>query len=98
MDQQPATNTRPPWQFSLGSLMAAVAFVASACAAGKYLMGVTDDRPASPLDYLSRFLMLFAIPVLLCGAIGVLRGKLKFWLAYGVMVATVLWGLLFVFG
>jgi hypothetical protein len=87
VEQQPIPARQQTWQFSLGSLMAAVASVALACAAGKYFIVWLHHPPlaALPLGPYLGTLSLFAIPVSLCGAVGVLRGQLKSWLAYGVV-------------
>ncbi len=86
MSDRPANGQ--PWQFSLGSLLIAVVFVALACAAGKFV--VSMDHHATPLVEISGILSLFGIPIALCGAVGVLRGHLKAWLAYGAMIDLVL--------
>ena len=102
MDQQPVPNARQPWQFSLGSLLIAVVFVALACATTKLLIRVLHlDSPPdpwhhpwhhvlSPLDVLIGYLSLMAIPILLCGAIGVLCGRVISWIVFGVGIGVAL--------
>jgi hypothetical protein len=92
MDQQPITTTRQPWQFSLGSLLTAVVFVACASAAGRFV--ALNDRNPLPIVAPIVFLCFVSIPMLLCGAIGVLRGRLTFWLVYGIVLDFALFGLL----
>jgi hypothetical protein len=71
-------------QFSLRSLFIATAFVAFACAAARLFI------TAVGLDLFA----LMAIPILLCGAFGVLRGRLRFWLGYGVAIDVAVMGLI----
>ena len=67
-----------------------MAFVALACAAAKF---VSLNRQADqPIIGSIVILCIFSIPVLLCGAIGVLGGRLKSWFAYGVVVGFLLLG------
>ena len=63
-------------QFTLASLFVATAFIALACAATRY--AVAGAEPMGKLYALA------SIPVLLCGAFGAFRGRLRLWLAYGV--------------
>jgi len=92
MNLQPIPSGRRPWQFSLGSLLIAVVFVAIACAAAKCFMMAIQLRNL-PLDSPIPFLALLTIPVSLCGAIGILLAHLKAWLAYGVVFDLMLIGI-----
>jgi hypothetical protein len=71
-------------QFSLRSLFAATALIACACAAVKYIV--------QPSDPMGGVIAWFSIPVFLCGAIGVLRGRLRFWLGYGIAIDLLVMG------
>jgi hypothetical protein len=76
-------------QFSLRSLFVATAFVAFACAAAVY-----------PREPIAALLVWLSVPVCLCAAVGVLRGRLREWLGYGIaiditLMGLVLFGLLF---
>ncbi|HEV2971036.1 MAG TPA: hypothetical protein VGY55_13770 [Pirellulales bacterium] len=87
---------RRPWQFSLGALFATVTFVALASAAAKYYaMAVGDIR--SSLDPIGLLLAFFSVPILLCCAVGVLRGRLRSSLAYGVAIDIFVVGLVLLF-
>jgi hypothetical protein len=63
-------------QFSLASLFVATAFLAGACTAMR--LGLSHDERA-------QFFGWFALPILLSGAIGSLRGRLIEWLFYGIL-------------
>ena len=80
-------------QFSLRSLLVAMALVASACAAARYY--ATTWYALKGDDH--RGIAFFSIPIALCGAIGVLRGRLLTWLVIGALidVAFLLWGIWF---
>ena len=87
----PSRNRR--WQFSLGALFAAVTYVAFACAATKYfVLAIGELRPSA--DPIGPLLALFAIPICLCGGIGVLRGRVRFWLEYGACIDVAVLGLI----
>lgn len=86
MDKQSSPTTRRPWQFSLGSLLLAVVFLALACAAGKYFIDLNGDLEAPP-DRMREALSLFAVPILLCAAIGTLFGYLTDWLVLGIVLS-----------
>jgi hypothetical protein len=91
--QQHLNSAGPrPWQFSLRALLIAVVFVALASAAASYcaVPTVRDRPPPEPMGVL---LALFSVPVFLCGGVGVLRGQLKFWLAYGIVIDMIVIGL-----
>jgi galactitol-specific phosphotransferase system IIC component len=89
MDQQPIPNARQPWQFSLGSQLTAVVFVAIACAAWRYF-ALSIEPPNLPVKSVLPLSSLYAIPISLCGAIGALRGHLWRWLFYGIVIDIVL--------
>jgi hypothetical protein len=77
-------------QFSLRSLIVATAFIALACAAARLFITAVGLDLFAPM----------AIPILLCGAFGVLRGRLAAWFGYGIaidiaLLGTLLLGLLF---
>jgi hypothetical protein len=65
-------------QYSLASLFGATAFVALACFAARYF--------ALPGEPLARLLAGATLPILVCGAIGTIRGRLRAWIGYGVAV------------
>lgn len=65
-------------QFSLGSLFVATAFVAGTCAALRLMF---DDS-----DRTGKVFGLLTLPILLCGAFGSLRGRIREWLVYGVTI------------
>jgi hypothetical protein len=90
MVQHPQPADRRPWQFSLGALFIAVLFAALTCAAARFVMLTVDDASVNPMSQLMAF---FAIPVLFCGGIGVLRSRLMFWLGYGVALDLLMIGL-----
>jgi hypothetical protein len=69
-------------QFSLRSLLIATAFLAASCAAGRYFL--TTDRGGSAAG--SRAIAFLSIPLALCGAFGVVRGRLWKWLVIGVAI------------
>ena len=73
-------NRLRPGQFTLGSLFIATAIVALACVAARYV--VTPN-----VEPESRWLAWLTLPVLLAGAVGVLRRRLGSWLGYGVAIA-----------
>ncbi len=82
MHSESRTTGLRPGQFGLGSLLVAVAFVALACAAAKRLV----DLNGSPFQATPGLLAALFVPIFVCGAIGVLRGKVRFWLTYGLAV------------
>jgi hypothetical protein len=65
-------------QFSLKAAFVATAFVA--VAAWSVRMAFKWPEP----------LLLVAVPILLCGAFGVLRGRVGLWLLYGVSIVVAL--------
>jgi hypothetical protein len=65
-------------QFSLASLLVATAFVAAACAALRLMFG-DSDRTGKVFGFLM-------LPILLCGGVGSIRGRLVEWLVYGVTI------------
>ena len=64
------------YQFTLRSLLVATGFIAAACALVRFI--ATTHEPAS------QFLAAMWVPVLICAAVGKLRGRVQAWLAYGV--------------
>ncbi len=67
-----------PGQFTLKALFIATAFFAAACALVQFVR-VTGG--------LTGLLASLSVPVLVCGAVGVLRGRILFWISYGVLIA-----------
>jgi hypothetical protein len=68
-----------PGQFSLRALFIATTFVALACLAARFV--------GSPwCEPLVRLLAWFALPVLIAGAVGAIRGRHRAWLGYGVTI------------
>ena len=65
-------------QFSLRSLLIATAFLAALCATLRLMFGDADRT--------GKLFGLLMLPILLCGAIGSLRGRLREWLVYGVAI------------
>ena len=65
-------------RWSLASVFSATALVAVAAWAGKYAV--------SGGDWMGRNYAILAIPVLLCGAFGSVRGRLGRWLVYGASI------------
>ena len=63
-------------QFTLRSLLIATGFIAAACALVRFI--ATTDEPAG------QFLAAMWVPLLICAAVGKLRGRMQAWLAYGV--------------
>jgi hypothetical protein len=72
----------PGRQFRLRSLLVATALIALACAAARYF--ATTHYALRVAEY--RELAFFSIPVILCGAVGVLRGRLLTWLIIGAAI------------
>jgi hypothetical protein len=64
-------------QFTLRSLLVATAFIAAACALGRFI--ATTREPGA------QFLAAIWIPLLIFAAVGKLRGRVQSWLAYGVL-------------
>lgn len=94
MDQQLRPETLQPWRFSLGSLLIAVIFAALACAAARFAVAAWAaawDSDATEIS-IGLGLPLGAVPISLCAAIGVLRGRVKSWLGYGVLLALLVVG------
>jgi hypothetical protein len=85
MDSGTRSRVLRPGQFTLGTLLIAVTFVALACAAAKRLV----DLNGSPFQAMPLLLAALFVPILVCGAIGVLRDKVRFWLSYGLAVDLV---------
>ncbi len=71
-----------PRQFSLGSLLVATALLALACALVRYAIA-TDYR-------IGRLLAALSAPMLVCGAVSVVRGQFRTWLGYAAFVEFVL--------
>jgi hypothetical protein len=69
-------------QFTLRALFVATAFIAAACALVRFI--ATTNEPAG------QFEVALLVPILICGAVGTLRGRVQRWLAYGVMVECAL--------
>lgn len=68
-----------PGQFTLKSLLVATAFIAAAAALVQFIRTTTYVEKQFEAGLL--------VPVLLCGAIGVLRGgRLLSWLGYGLLL------------
>jgi hypothetical protein len=67
-------------QFSLRSLLVATTFLAASCAALRLMFGDADRT--------GKLFGLLMFPILLCGAVGSLRGRLAEWLVYGVAIFT----------
>jgi hypothetical protein len=65
-------------QFSLASLLIATTFLAASCAALRLMFGDADRT--------GKAFGLVMLPILLCGAVGSLRGRLAEWLVYGVTI------------
>ncbi len=61
-----------PWRFSLKAMMGAVGLVAAACAIVRYEANL--PKGAAPI------LTIFAVPFLVCGAIGLIHGRIGTWL------------------
>ncbi|HEX3999989.1 MAG TPA: hypothetical protein VHX65_15665 [Pirellulales bacterium] len=74
------SRTSRPLQFSLGTLLLAITFVAVGSAAGR----------SSVLAFGH-----FLIPGLVCGGIGIIRGRLQFWLSYAILLELLILGLVF---
>jgi hypothetical protein len=66
-------------QFTLKSLFIATVFFAAACAAARHVTTVNANG--------SRAIAFASIPVALCGAFGILVGRLGRWLVYGVGIS-----------
>jgi len=67
-------------QFTICSLFVAIAFAAAACA--KTQLTVKHNEPtAQVIGY-------FATPILCCGAIGTLKGRLLPWLGFGAAIVA----------
>jgi hypothetical protein len=77
-------------QFTLKSLFVATAFVAVAAALVQFTRATREPE--------KQFEAALLVPILNCGAIGVVRGRLMAWLSYGVAVDCLLMtvGLVFV--
>jgi hypothetical protein len=69
-------------QFTLRALFVATSFIALACAAVRYIL--TTDEPTGQL------LASLPVPILVCGAVGVICGRLRAWLSVGIFIAFVL--------
>jgi hypothetical protein len=71
-------------QFTLRSLFVATAFIALACAAVRYVV-TTAGSTGQVLGALS-------VPILICGAVGVIYGRVKAGLGIGVAISfALLW-------
>jgi hypothetical protein len=92
MNSHPHAATKP-WQFSLGAMFIAVAFVALTCAALKCFITAACD-PGSLTNPAREVLAFFGIPIGLCGTLGALRGRLVQWLWCGVGIDIVVMGLI----
>jgi hypothetical protein len=79
------------WQFSLGALFVAVAFVALTSSAVKHFVVIGSQDSINPAAAVLAF---FGIPIGLCGAFGALRGRLAQWLWCGVGIDIVVMGLI----
>jgi hypothetical protein len=66
-----------PGQFPLRALFGATAFVAAAAALVQAIRTTSDP--------LGQFWCALLVPVLICGAVGTLRGRVRPWLGFGVM-------------
>jgi hypothetical protein len=75
-------------QFSLRDLLVAVTFIAMACGAVRFLI-VSAGWSSNPMPQL---LSAGSVPILLSGAVGAMRGKVRFWLSYGVAIDIVILG------
>jgi hypothetical protein len=82
MDSGTRSRVLRPGQFTLGTLLIAVTFVGLACAAAKRLV----DLNGSPFQATPQLIVALFLPIFVCGATGVLRGKVRFWLSYGLAV------------
>ena len=89
-NRESTPNSRQPWQSSGVCFLIAGVFLAIACVAVEKSVLSMDLREAGVVDSNAPVFWLFAIPVLLCGAIGILRGYLEHWLCYGVGIDLVL--------
>ena len=67
-----------PWQFSIRQAMVVTALVGVACAAGRYV--VTGGEP------IGRLFAVFAVPLLMGGAVGVLCERVATGLWWGAAV------------
>jgi hypothetical protein len=91
MNSHPKSIKR--WQFSLGAMFVAVAFVSLTCAALKHFVS-TVCEPGSMANPAGEVFAFFGIPIGLCGTLGSLRGRLAQWLWCGVGIDIVVLGLI----
>jgi hypothetical protein len=66
-------------QFSLRRLLVATVLIAMACSAARFVTTVNANG--------SRAIAFLSIAVALCGAFGILLGRLGRWLVYGIGIA-----------
>jgi hypothetical protein len=71
-------------QFTLRALFVATAFIALACAAVRFIVSINEP--------MGQLLAALPIPILICGAVGVLRGRLRFWVSFGIVIDCVVLG------
>jgi membrane protein DedA with SNARE-associated domain len=73
-------------QFTLLDMFAATTWVAFACLAATHAVGTGES--------IARLLAWFAVPILVCGAVGILRRRLRFWLQFALAIDLTITGLL----
>jgi hypothetical protein len=66
-----------PGQFTLKALLIATAFVAAAAALVQFIRTTRETE--------RQFEAALLVPILICGAVGTLRGRVRPWIGYGVM-------------
>jgi len=91
MAEQSTPTRRGSLQFTLGTLLIVILFVSVACGAAKYIVAWTGSgrSPAASALYIG----LMLIPGLLCIALGIIRGRARFWLTYAIALDLVIAGL-----
>jgi hypothetical protein len=75
-------------KFTLKSVFVATAFVAAACGLVRFSV-MTDER-------VWRLLAALTVPILVCGAVSVIRGQFWAWFGYGVFAECVLFAWLMI--
>ena len=92
MTDVPSEPDWTPLQFSLGTSLLCMAFIAVACGAAKCVFEKLHGWPISG-DFLSGMVM-FLIPGLVCGCMGIVRGRIRFWLVYAIALDLLILGLI----